>query len=240
MILSRHSIIAHRGWWLNPTEKNTPQAFIKALEAGFGIETDIRDLNGTLVIAHDMPTLEQQPLTVAQFFELYNQYAPKHPTPPMLALNIKCDGLAKPLAQLLQQFNIQRYFVFDMSIPDTLHYIREGFTTFTRWSDIEPEPLLLNDCAGIWIDAFYSDWVSFPLKHAKLSSEAFMQQPLCLVSPELHKRPSYKTTWQQWQQQLVIAKLTTDNVLLCTDFPMEAFTFFNTPPNKETIDSCPL
>lgn len=225
MFQCKSTIIAHRGWWLEPTEKNTVTAFIKALEAGFGIETDIRDLNGTLVIAHDMPTLEQQPLTVAQFFELYNQYATQHAIPPMLALNIKCDGLAKPLAQLLKHYNIHRYFVFDMSIPDTLQYIREGFTTFTRWSDIEPEPLLVNDCAGIWIDAFYSDWLTFPLK---LPEPIQTNKTFCFVSSELHRRNQYQQTWLQWKTALNNhPTISTEHLFLCTDFPMEAFTFFN-------------
>lgn len=225
MFQCKSSIIAHRGWWLESVEKNTVTAFKKALEAGFGIETDIRDLNGTLVIAHDMPTLETNPMTVDQFFELYNQYATKHTTPPMLALNIKCDGLAKPLAQLIKQYGIQRYFVFDMSIPDTLHYIREGLSTFTRWSDIEPEPLLLNHCAGIWIDAFYSDWVTFPLN---LPEQSQNTKNLCFVSSELHRRNQYQQTWLQWQTALSNhPTIPTEHLFLCTDFPMEAFTFFN-------------
>jgi hypothetical protein len=218
----KSNIIAHRGWWEAPEEKNTEPAFIKALQAGFGIETDIRDLDGQLVIAHDIPILASTPMPVARFFELYNQYATTHAVAPMLALNIKCDGLTAPLKQLLEAYNIQRYFVFDMSIPDTLHYIRAGLNTFTRWSDIEPEPLLLSDCQGIWIDAFHSDWVSFPLKLPMVE-----HKQLCLVSPELHKRHAYKTTWQQWQQQLATATLNPNQLFLCTDFPMEAFTFFN-------------
>ena len=227
MFQCKSTIIAHRGWWEAPEEKNTQQAFVKALQAGFGIETDIRDLDGQLVIAHDMPILSGNPMPVARFFELYNQHTASLAVPPVLALNIKCDGLTAALKQLLEAYSIQQYFVFDMSIPDTLHYIRAGLNTFTRWSDIEPEPLLLNQCAGIWSDAFYSDWVSFPLTHPTLSSEAFNQQPLCLVSPELHKRHSYKTIWQQWQQQLATATLNPNQLFLCTDFPMEAFTFFN-------------
>ena len=227
MFQCKSTIIAHRGWWITPEEKNSEQAFIKALQAGFGIETDIRDLDGRLVIAHDIPTLASSPMSVARFFELYNQHTATHAVPPVLALNIKCDGLTAPLKQLLEQYHITRYFVFDMSIPDTLHYIRAGLNTFTRLSDIEPEPLLLNQCAGIWVDAFHSDWVSFPLSLPKVNSSVLAHKHLCLVSPELHKRHSYKTTWQQWQQQLANSTLNPNQLFLCTDFPMEAFTFFN-------------
>jgi hypothetical protein len=227
MLLPKSNIIAHRGWWNAPEEKNTEQAFIKALQAGFGIETDIRDLDGQLVISHDMPTLVSSPMPVARFFELYNQHTATHAVPPMLALNIKSDGLTALLKQLLDQYNIKQYFVFDMSIPDTLHYIRTGLKTFTRWSDIEPKPLLLEDCQGIWIDAFQTDWVSFPLNPTGISKEALAQKQLCLVSPELHKRSTYKATWQQWQQQLEAPTLQAETILLCTDFPMAAFLLFN-------------
>jgi hypothetical protein len=114
-----------------------------------------------------------------------------------------------------------------MSIPDTLHYLRAGLNTFTRWSDIEPEPLLIADCQGIWIDAFHSDWVSFPLNLPTVEPAVFAEKQRCLVSPELHKRHAYKTTWQQWQQQLATSTLNPNQLFLCTDFPMEAFTFFN-------------
>ena len=46
-------ILAHRGRWRSPSEKNSEGAFRAALSAGYGIETDIRDFDGRLVISHD-------------------------------------------------------------------------------------------------------------------------------------------------------------------------------------------
>ena len=48
-------ILAHRGFWADEEEKNTLSAFGKAFDSGFGIETDIRDRNGELVISHNPP-----------------------------------------------------------------------------------------------------------------------------------------------------------------------------------------
>ena len=48
-------IIAHRGFWRKKTDQNTIGAFKLALNNHFGIETDIRDQNGQLVISHDIP-----------------------------------------------------------------------------------------------------------------------------------------------------------------------------------------
>ena len=47
-------IVAHRGCWYSEEEKNTKEALIRAFEKRFGIETDIRDRNGQLVISHNI------------------------------------------------------------------------------------------------------------------------------------------------------------------------------------------
>ena len=48
-------IISHRGYWIQPAEKNTEEAFSRSFERGMGTETDVRDHRGELVISHDMP-----------------------------------------------------------------------------------------------------------------------------------------------------------------------------------------
>ena len=49
------AILAHRGFWTEPAEKNSREALERAFREGFGIETDIRDRNGALVVSHDPP-----------------------------------------------------------------------------------------------------------------------------------------------------------------------------------------
>jgi glycerophosphoryl diester phosphodiesterase len=61
-------IISHRGFWITPSEQNTEVAFIRALECGFGIETDIRDVSGDLVISHDMSTQDGNYQSLDSFF----------------------------------------------------------------------------------------------------------------------------------------------------------------------------
>src|SRR5438309_53835 len=51
----RMLVLAHRGWWSDPQDRNTRAAFAKAFAAGYGIETDVRDSAGRLVISHDPP-----------------------------------------------------------------------------------------------------------------------------------------------------------------------------------------
>ena len=44
-------IISHRGFWKESKEKNSEAAFKRSFENGFGLETDIRDYNGDLVVS---------------------------------------------------------------------------------------------------------------------------------------------------------------------------------------------
>jgi glycerophosphoryl diester phosphodiesterase len=55
---------------MTESEQNTEAAFRRALENGFGIETDFRDCGGSLVVSHD-PALSGSPpvkLTADDFF----------------------------------------------------------------------------------------------------------------------------------------------------------------------------
>ena len=57
----RSRIMCHRGYWsgelgIAPLQKNSWEAFERAIDFGFGIETDLRDYAGSVVISHDVPT----------------------------------------------------------------------------------------------------------------------------------------------------------------------------------------
>ena len=77
-------LIAHRGFWLDPKEKNTEIAFSRALSHGFGIETDFRDLNGQLVISHDIPVIGA--MSANQLIALYKACPVNAPLAPILRL----------------------------------------------------------------------------------------------------------------------------------------------------------
>jgi glycerophosphoryl diester phosphodiesterase len=208
-------IISHRGLWQNDTDKNTLSSFKKSIENGFGIETDIRDHNDELVISHDLPSLNSNLITLNQFLELYSN----NKCDLTLALNIKADGLSDKLKISLQSFNIKNYFVFDMSIPDLLSYKKKSITFYTRQSEYESEPSLYNESNGIWLDAFYSNWID--LKTLKLHHGN--NKKICIVSPELHGR-DYYLEWEKYK------KISTEHpdidITLCTDKPLEARSYF--------------
>ena len=61
MRMKKSSILAHRGLWQNVAAKNSISSIKLALVNGFGLETDIRDLDGELVISHDPTTILKRP-----------------------------------------------------------------------------------------------------------------------------------------------------------------------------------
>jgi len=206
-------ILSHRGFWLEPAEKNTPGAFDRSFRLGFGTETDIRDLHGSLVIAHDPPGLGA--MTAEDMLALHTAIDPALP----LALNVKADGLQAMTAALLGRFGLTGAFVFDMSIPDMLQWLKADVPVYTRLSDVEPEPLLADRCAGIWLDAFHSDWWDA----ATLDRQLVAGRRICIVSPELHRR-DHRPVWDRLAAAAEL--IATDDVMLCTDFPQAAKEFF--------------
>jgi glycerophosphoryl diester phosphodiesterase len=207
-------IISHRGYWLNPAEKNTQIAFERSFSHGFGAETDVRDRESRLVISHDLPDKNAMPLE--QFFNIYTKYK----TPLPLALNIKSDGLQFELKKLLIEYNINNYFVFDMAVPDGLLYSWRGMNTYTRHSEYEPAPPYYEKAHGVWLDEFNGHWLSDEVIEQHLSTG----KAVCIVSPELHKR-SYEKEWQHYCD--LEKKLGKDRLMLCTDLPVHAKEFFN-------------
>lgn len=205
-------ILAHRGYWSELHEKNGSDAFARAWASGYGIETDLRDRNGDIVISHDPPDG-----SAARFEDFLQTYVKRGNGTP-LALNIKADGLCVPVAQLLAQNLAKNFFVFDMSVPDSLHYLQAGMPVFLRLSEHEPKTGLFSRADGVWLDAFERDWwTADTLReiHAEGKSVA-------IVSPELHRRP-HEAVWRSLRE---LEPALLRNVFLCTDFPQEAEVFF--------------
>lgn len=206
-------ILSHRGYWKELHEKNLPIAFERTFSLGFGTETDIRDYKGELVISHDIA--DQKCISVKEMFEIYNKYDNILP----LALNIKADGLQVKLKELLEEYNIKNYFVFDMSVPDGIQYLKHNIKTFTRESEYEKTPSFYNEASGIWLDEFQGHWINKAVidKHIKNGKQ------ICIVSPDLHKR-EYKKEWQHYKE--IEKELGINNLMICSDYPEIAREFF--------------
>jgi hypothetical protein len=208
------NILAHRGFWQVRREQNSKEALHEALLRGWGVETDIRDFNGDLVISHDIP--QKKEYLLSQFLEGYI----KTGSSSMLALNIKSDGLASPIQKLLNEFGVKNYFCFDMSVPDTLSYFRLGLTVACRISEYESEGLLTEMADVIWVDGFMSHQVSL----SNLIRWLDAGKMVCIVSPELHQQP-FEPVWNILQE-LSLASDYSKSLMLCTDYPIKASEVF--------------
>ena len=206
-------ILAHRGLWHHLNERNSPSALELGLRAGFGLETDIREISDKLVIGHDLVTPAAPQLS--SLFLLYKELGGDSP----LALNIKADGLRHLLKSQLAQFSITNYFCFDMSVPETLAYQRDGLRFFTRESELERSPVLYGEAAGVWLDLFHSDWVT----PSRINEHLAAKKEVALVSPELHGR-LHLPFWVTLRDAGLARR---SEVMLCTDHPIAAREFFN-------------
>lgn len=223
--------VAHRGEWtdlLRPQRPNTLEAFCLALEHGFGVEVDIRDRAGELVISHnpaqaDAPRLED----LLSFYRARGCRA-------CMAFNVKADGLQPLLKELLRSYGVTNYFTFDMSIPNTLEDARNGIYFFVRQSEYEPAPASLGglyaDARGVWADQFAQDPGTLEHNLRSLAEHWAAGKRVCWVSAELHpwgrEKDLYQTVWAELKNILHKYPQGEDRLLLCTDYPAGAKEFF--------------
>ncbi|MEY4616731.1 MAG: hypothetical protein RJB66_1691 [Pseudomonadota bacterium] len=204
-------ILAHRGYWLNPSEKNTSIAFRRAIDAGFGIETDFRDFNEQLFLAHNVC---DNRIPADNFFDLVRDRKLK------IAINIKSCGLVELLKPYLESINC---FIFDCSIPDLMSYIQCGVPVFWRLSEYEKvEPAILPKIAGFWVDQFHKTWFS----ESDLDALLGYQKQICIVSPELHGR-SHLECWHMLKDFLKKKEDSSPQIIICTDLPAQCREYFN-------------
>ncbi|MGL4667132.1 MAG: hypothetical protein ACRCWR_04300 [Saezia sp.] len=203
-------VLSHRGYWKTAQEKNTKEAFERSLTLGFGMETDIRDLAGELVMSHDMPL--GSAMTLKAYLDIVNSFKKEY----TLALNIKADGLATALKCHLSANTHLDCFVFDMSVPDMLGYFKENIPVFARMSEVEKNPSWVEKCTGIWLDAFELQWYDTALINKLLKQNL----RVCIVSPELHGR-EFRGFWND-----LYALRDEPRLMICTDHPEEAQRFF--------------
>lgn len=205
-------ILSHRGYWKKSEEKNTLQSIKKALVQGYGFESDIRDYKQKLVISHNIAD-EESP-DAETVFKMLHEYGDKY----CFAINVKADGLKEPLQEVIEKYNIKNYFTFDMSVPQMVEYYKQGITFFTRQSEYERQPIMLDESAGVWVDAFQDDsWIDKNTIMRYLE----MGKKVCIVSPDLHGKET-----QPFWKQLKEFQIDSDSLMLCTDKPDEAKDFF--------------
>ncbi len=210
------NILAHRGLWYDSAEKNRLIACERAFSLGYGIEVDIRDNAGGLIVAHDAQDTHAYPFSdLCKILQRFPECC--------AAINIKSCGLQKRLKDMLAQYNVKNYFTFDMTIPDLLANVKFGIISFTRHSEYEQKPALYLQADGVWIDMFVDNWLTGEIISEHLNNG----KNIAIVSPELHKRP-HELWWQKLKNVLqIINKQPMPKLYLCTDYPQQAHRYFN-------------
>lgn len=215
-MMLKGNILAHRGFWSSDDEKNSLVALTRALDNGYGIEIDLRDLNGRLVVSHDVPEISSV-IDISDFVDLYSKYS--NPTS-LLALNIKSDGLSFLIEKLFksQKKLGENSVFFDMSIPEMIDFKNSGLPFLIRQSEYETIVSLTEYADGYWVDNFGANNNQVNIAKDLLRNH----KKVVFVSPELHKR-NHKDIWSEISLKGLHLH---SNFYLCTDFPSEAFSFF--------------
>ena len=117
-------IYAHRGFWHKNLVQNSLESFIRASDKGFGVETDVRLFQDTLIISHD----NEKSKNNLKFQDLLNLDT-------AFALNIKEDGMGPYLHKIVDQLPKDSFF-FDGSIPEMVKLRSIGLETALRISEI--------------------------------------------------------------------------------------------------------
>jgi hypothetical protein len=213
-------IVAHRGLWETKGEQNSLKSLKAALDRGFGIETDFRDVAGRLVVSHDMPTLDAACLESVLCHASRGGW-----NGPRLLLDVKADGMALKVSEMIRFYHLtERAFCFDMSTPQIFAYRDAQVPFLARYSEFELTPVLSEEAAGIWVDSFLGQflapsWLLEWLTHGKF---------VCYVSPELHGR-SEKEFWAVLKSFEEMAGGLPGCLALCTDYPERAAEYFSSP-----------
>lgn len=209
-------ILAHRANLNGPsTSENTPRAVEAALQAGFGLETDIRwgEPSG-FYIAHDpAPALPDR--HAALHAALWRDF------PQTVALNIKEPTRERELLEFLRRERVtDQVFLFDMELVE----VRAGemarrfrsadakIKIAARISD-RNEPLeralSIPEANVAWLDEFDRPWV----ERATVETLKRMGKTVISVSPELHGFP-VGVAVERWAQ---LRTFGVDGI--CTDYP---------------------
>lgn len=146
---------------------------ITQIDTRYGLEIDVRDSVGELVISHN-PVLGNE-VTL-------NDYLKHIDNKKLLAINSKSSEIENKLKQILQTNNITNYFTFDWPVPSLIKAIQVQLVCAFRLSEYEKE--IIPNCLWVWIDAFHSIWYN----EIFLNSLKSKGLKIAIVSPELHNR----------------------------------------------------
>ncbi len=172
--------IAHR---INTIEE------LKKIPKEYGVELDLRDFADRLVLQHD-------PFKDGEDFEEYL----KHYNHGTMILNIKSERIEHKVLELIQKYNIKKYFFLDSSFPMIYLLSKTGEKNIAlRFSEFEGIDTILSmtgKVEWIWVDCFSKLPINYEI-YKLLKNNGFK---FCLVSPELQGQNEKLASYKQYLQ----------------------------------------
>ncbi|MCT7471033.1 hypothetical protein N5T90_09105 [Aliarcobacter cryaerophilus] len=172
--------IAHR---VNTIEE------LKQIPNEYGVELDLRDYGERLVLQHD-------PFKDGEDFEEYL----KHYNHGTMILNIKSERIEHKVLELIQKYNIKKYFFLDSSFPMIYLLSKSGEKNIAlRFSEFEGIDTILSmtgKVEWIWVDCFSKLPINYEI-YKLLKNNGFK---FCLVSPELQGQNEKLASYKQYLQ----------------------------------------
>ena len=203
-------IICHRGLWKKKVQQNEKYACVMGQKMFDGIEIDLKNHAGEIVLSHD-PINNGQTLTRLEDLFKENQFS-------FYALNIKEDGLGPKLKKLIIKHKIKNYMCFDLSRPEWLTYRNLNLKSFDRFGDEDPLPTHIDQ--GLVLDIFNQRSYIKVITHLTRLTD---QVDLFIISPGLHGQDPI----QFWRKLKKLSLHWKGTLYLCTDHPQKADHFFN-------------
>ena len=147
---------------------------LKEVQKEFGIEVDLRDYGGRLILQHD-------PFKDGEDFEEYL----KHYNHGTIILNIKSERIEFRILDLLIKYKVKDYFFLDCSFPMIYLLSEQGEKNIAlRFSEFEGLDTIINmkdKVKWVLVDCFNS----FLLNDEAYKIIKDNKLKICIVSPEL-------------------------------------------------------
>lgn len=139
----------------------------------YGVEVDVRTNNKKLILNHEP----------FQDGELLEEYL-KEFNHTFIILEIKEEGIEKEVIRLCKKYNVENYFLLNVSFPFIYllsnERIKKIAVRFSEFEDINTALSLKNKVEWIWVDVFTKNPLTKDI-YKKIKKANFK---ICLVCPE--------------------------------------------------------
>jgi len=161
--------IAHR---INYLDAHIAEEVFSAAD---GIEFDIRDSAGEIIVTHD-------PFSSGQLFNDFLSFCVPNK---FYIVNVKSEGIEPVAISMLEAAGIRQFFLLDCSIPAMVRLGKAGETRmavrFSEYESLETVLSMAHFVQWVWVDVF----TRLPLNATSAAAIRNAGLKICLVSPEL-------------------------------------------------------